>query len=128
MNKIISKKEWRQNIDACWNVQNKLQECLNGSPTFKSLDNATQNLVKESTGKRFILEYLNFWVLRDVRVFSANSQKFYNTDSVFWQNSNSTDLVTLNTECSLFSVLDCCKEKYNLQNLKGNYNPGLQDK
>lgn len=120
MYKTVDKKEWRKNIDACWSVQNELQKCIENSENYKALDGMSQKIVKAATGKEFIIEYLNFWV-DERNSFSNASSNFYNTDSFFWNNSHSNNLQKLYNQCNLFSLLDCCKEKYNLNNLKGNY-------
>jgi hypothetical protein len=121
MNKLrqVEKRDWRKNMDKCWNVQEQLNACITNSESFKSLDENAKSVVLGSTNKGFIWNYLNMWARPDYKSPEYYND-FFNTSSSFW-NKNEQSLTALNSECNLFSLYECCKETYDLNNLKGNY-------
>jgi hypothetical protein len=117
--KVIEKREWRKHIDKCFEVQETLANCIDKSTTLKLIDPKSQDIIKRATSKSFISEYLSLWVNKYAPL-SEESSLFYNSESRFWK-KNEAPLIALSQECSLFSLYECCKETYNLENLKGNY-------
>jgi hypothetical protein len=112
----IEKKNWRKNIDACWETSDKINQCINNSSTFASFDQELKSVVKKSVSKNFITKYINAWAM-GVEL-SGDEGRFLNNNSDLW-GKNSEGLEALNTECNLFALNECCKEKYNLENLQG---------
>jgi hypothetical protein len=117
--RVVEKRDWRKNLEKCWNVQENLSRCIKQSDNFKGLDHDARDTVLEATGKNFIWNYLNMWARKDYDV-PSRYDNFFRTDSDFW-NKNEKNLIALNSECNLFSLYECSKETYDLNNLKGNY-------
>jgi hypothetical protein len=117
MTRTIEKRDWRNNLEKCWNVQESLNKCILGSENFNKLDKEAKATVVEATSKNFIWNYLNMWAGRSD---ACMYDDFFRTDSNLW-NKNEQAMVGLNNECNLFSLYECCKETYHLNNLKGHY-------
>lgn len=115
----IEKKNWRNNIDSCWDVSNNITSCLNKSSTFSTLDSQLQSTVLKSVNRNYISKYIKNWVSNPNP--NPNSiEDFYNQESNLWT-ANKESLEALNTECNILSLHQCCQEKYNLKNLEGDY-------
>ena len=112
----IEKKNWRKNIDACWATSDSINSCINNSATFAALDEELKSVVKKSVNKNYIPKYINAWVLGSE--ISGDEGNFYNSSSSLWE-KNRENLEALNTECNILALNECCKEKYNLENLQG---------
>lgn len=119
MSRVLEKKEYPKFVSKCWNVANDLHKCFAKSRSFNNLDHDTQNVIFRATGKRFLFEYFNMFANENNEPSTAASL-VYNTDSIFWDKNRET-LEELNSECNLFGLVDCCKDTYNLEAMKGNY-------
>jgi hypothetical protein len=112
----IENKNWRKNIDACWETSDKVNQCINNSSTFASFDQELKSIVKKSVSKNFIPKYIHTWA--SGQELQGDEGNFLNSNSDLWE-KNREGLEALNTECNLFALNECCKEKYNLDNLQG---------
>lgn len=113
----IEKKEWRKNIEACFDVQSTLSDCVYKSTTYQEEDRLTKSFIKSAIAKEYIWDYLSAWENPEHK---SSTGPFYNTNSQFWKVKADT-MNKLNEECNVFSLQQCCQEKYNLDNMKGNY-------
>jgi hypothetical protein len=118
----IEKKNWRNNIDSCWDVSNNITSCLNKSSTFSTLDATLQSNILKSVNKNYISKYIKNWVANpnSASLLSGVEGEFYNQESNLWS-TNKESLEALNSECNILSLQECCQEKYNLKNLEGDY-------
>jgi hypothetical protein len=114
----VEKKNWRKNIEACWNVSDKVNKCLDTSKSFESLDSDLKLIIRKSVHKNYIIKYVNSWVSNTE--VTGDERNFYNSSSDL-REINRDNLEALNTECDIFSLQQCCNEKYNLSNLEGDY-------
>jgi hypothetical protein len=117
--KVVEKREWRTNVEKCWNIQEKLNNCITNSENFKTLDSTAQKTILDSTSKSFIWNYVNMWARGGYKA-PQHYENFFNTSSPLWI-SNENNLIGLNNECNLFSLYECCRDTFDLNNLKGNY-------
>jgi hypothetical protein len=115
----FNKKEWRQNIEKCWSVQETLKSCVSGTEEYQNLNSATKTVIDKSISKGFINEYINFFMF-DATVFKRNTLNFYDKSSSLWKN-NAEPLTSLDEKCNLFSLFDCMEQNINLTKLDGNY-------
>jgi hypothetical protein len=111
----LEKKNWRKNVEECWEVSNKLEACVNNSDVYKAFNVQTNFIFSKSIGKSFLNAYLNNWA--DGRGFVKAVELFYNPDSEIW----TPELVELRNNCNLYALKECCEQKYNLDNLDGDY-------
>ena len=112
----IEKKNWRKNIESCWESSDKINQCINNSSTFASFHPELKYIVKISVSRNFIPIYIYSWA-SGVELSGVEGE-FLNTNSKLWE-GNREELEALNSECNIFALNECCKEKYNLQNLQG---------
>ena len=108
MLRFVEKKNWRKNVESCWQVSDQINSCLNNSNTFSQLDSNAQAAVRNSVSRNYITQYLSAWVE------GSNA-----TESLL--NRNSQLFTSLNSECNLNSLHECCREKFSLENLEGDY-------
>ena len=117
MTKVLEKKNWREHLNKCYEVQEKLYSCIINNTEFKSLDYDSKEILKNATKKDFIWNYFNFWVNPGLGFPYDN---LFNNDSLLWKKHQSA-LININRDCNLFSLYECCRDTYNLDNLKGHY-------
>ena len=117
MTKVLEKKNWRENLNKCYEIQEKLYSCITNHSQFKSLDIESKEILKTAAKKDFIWTYFNFWVNPQL---GFPYDKLFNSDSLFWKKNHSL-LSEINSDCNLFSLYECCKDTYNLDYLKGHY-------
>jgi len=112
----IEKKNWRNNVQACWTVSENLNKCLDKSQSFESLNPELKSIIRKSVDKNYIVNYINAWINSE----ETSALSLFNTNSSLWEN-NSESLDSLNSECNILSLHECCKEKFSLDNLEGDY-------
>jgi hypothetical protein len=112
----VEKKNWRKNVESCWTVSENINKCLDSSKTFESLSKDLKSLVRKSVNKNYIVTYVNAWS-SNTNV-AGEEGKFYDSNSDLWENKT---LEELKSECDIFALHECCKEKFNLNNLEGDY-------
>ena len=112
----IEKKNWRNNMQACWTVSENINKCLDNSQTYQDLNPELKSVIKTSVNKNYIVNYINSWINAE----ESSAEGFYNTNSTIWD-KNRDSLDSLNSECNILSLHECCKEKFSLENLEGDY-------
>lgn len=127
----IEKKNWRSNIESCWNIAEKVNKCVESSPTFSSIkDSELRGDILNAASKNFIPFYIQTWVIPDSTKenFSKNplfqplfkALQFHDQSSQLWE-ANRETFEALNSECNFLALSECCKEKFSLENLEGDY-------
>ena len=129
MLRSIEKKNWRSYIESCWEVANKVSQCVEMSPQLATIkdENLRSNLVFAS-GKSFISAYIRHWINDEQNTIDyPQVYKRINT-AIQLQDSNSSlfdanreSLEALNSECNFLSLGECCREKFTLENMEGDY-------
>lgn len=122
MFKVVEKKEWQKFVNKCWDVSNELETCVFNTSEYKNMHPVEKRVISKSIGKTFLFQFFNYFA-HDNNMPIISNQLLYNTDSIFW-NRNGQELDSINSQCNLFKLVDCCKETYNLDNMKGNYEAG----
>lgn len=120
----IENKNWRKNVDKCWNVSQDITNCILNNPSYQHLEFDSKRIIDDSVNTSFMNKYLQNWVANeaspssDQSSFSHNQKVFYNPDSDFWKNES---MSKLKEDCNLYGLIECCKDTFNLDNLDGDY-------
>jgi hypothetical protein len=122
MIRLIEKRNFRNKIEACWDISEQLETCNKNSENFAKLNPYTKNVVHYITGKKYLGDYIRMWANPRVEL-NKGASLFLNEESDMWtkENPNSESLKLLKEECNLFALHECCKATYNLDSLEGNY-------
>lgn len=125
----VEKKNWRGYIESCWEVADKVSQCVEKSPELASIkDEKLRHNILYASGKSFISAYIRHWMKDEQKTIDfPNVYSRINT-AVQLQDPNSSlfeanreSLEALNSECNFLSLGECCREKFTLENMEGDY-------
>jgi hypothetical protein len=112
MTRVIEKRDWLNVLAKCNTLQDELVSCVNNSSTFKEMPKDDKMMVR-SFARSYIFNYISLYTTKNpIGAHSMNPMKVSGFDKV-------------SQECSFEKLHECCKDNYNLQNLKGYYESTL---
>ncbi len=121
MIRLVEKRNYRSKIETCWDVSDKLENCVRNSENFSKLNIFTKPIVLYAIGKNYFRDYIRMFGNPAIKFEKATL--FYDEESTFWtkNNPNTEKLKLLKEECDLYALHECCKANYNLESLAGDY-------
>jgi hypothetical protein len=114
MTKVIEKRDWDKVLSKCNTIQDEFMDCISNSKTFQELDKRTRNETN-SFARSYIMRYIS--------IYTTNSTSALNDLNKIIKSQGFSKLYD---ECNFEKLHVCCKETYNLENLKGYYESTLR--
>jgi hypothetical protein len=108
----IERKDWRNIVESCLNVQNTLKQCVSSSDEFNSLNKDNQHVLLDGIDRNLFTNYVESW-RNENHHFSSNNLAVHDTNSKLWT-ENYENMNTINTKCNLFSFYEAIEGKVNL--------------
>ena len=122
MLRFIEKKNWRKNVEKCWKESEELTQCIQKSPSFLKADGKSQNYLTYISGKLFVNHYITHWISgiehKDVELLTNKSSSLFSGENNFY--------ATIDLDCNIGRLAECCKNTFNLTNLQGDYEDASQ--
>jgi hypothetical protein len=114
MTKVIEKRDWENVLTKCNLIQDNFVRCITNSKSFKDLDDKTKAEAKSFAGS-YVMSYISIYTTKSTSAIDGLNKLV-----------EKSGVSELYDECNFGKLHDCCKETYNLENLKGYYESTLR--